>query len=99
MYATIFQTTFDPPESADARGRTGRALATTLASLPGFLAFIALDSDPSAGAVTVLCLFDRQASIAAAEGAIARWQQDAQASSRACIRRLGAGAVIAQKGL
>jgi hypothetical protein len=70
-----------------------------LAALPGFLAFIALESDLASGAVTMLCLFDRQASIAAVEGAIVQWQRGEQASAVPCIRRLGAGAVIAQRGL
>jgi hypothetical protein len=98
MYATVYQITFTTLASADARGRTGRSLASALAALPGFLAFIALESEPNSGAVTLLCLFDRQARYAA-ECVIARWQQDERASVGPSIQRLGAGAVIAQRGL
>ena len=96
MYATILRTTFGTLVSASARERS---LGIALAALPGFLAFIALESDPASGAVTMVCLFDRQAGCAAAECAIARWQGEAQASVGPRIRRLGAGAVMAQKGL
>jgi hypothetical protein len=99
MYATIFQSTLDTVGSAEERGRTGRSLATALAALPGFLAFIALDSDPARGTVTLVCLFDGQSRIAATEGVIAQWEQDAQPAGERRIRQLGTGAVIAQKGL
>jgi hypothetical protein len=76
-----------------------RSAAFCIPNIVGrFATRVALDTDPPSGAVTTLFLFDRQASIAAA-AAIARWQREEQASVGPCIRRLGAGAVIAQKGL
>ena len=65
----------------------------------GFLAFLALDTDAASGAVTMLCIFADASSIEAAEREIARWQRDEHATTGTRIRRLGAGAVIAQKGL
>jgi hypothetical protein len=99
MYATIVEVILRTPGSAAAHGHTGRALANALAALPGFLAFLALDTDAASGAVTMLCIFADAAGIEASEREIARWQRDENATTEPCIRRLGAGAVIAQKGL
>ncbi len=99
MYATIVQTAMHTLCSADACGRTGRTLANALAALPGFVVFVALDADTASGTVAMLCIFAEQASIAAAEEVIAQWQGDAHAAVGHSIQRLGAGTVIAQKGL
>ena len=50
MYATIIQCDMHAIASSDGRGQMERALATALGALPGFVAFVALDSDAAARA-------------------------------------------------
>jgi hypothetical protein len=95
----FFQAALHPTSARAACARSGRALANALAVLPGFLAVVVVENDPAAGAITVLCPFGTPVSITVAEGAIARWQRDAHTNAVPCIQRLGAGAVMAQKGL
>ncbi len=99
MYATMLQCDMRAIASAEERGRTGRTLATALAALPGFVGFVALDADADAGTVAALCIFEDRAQMAAADCAIARWQGEHPATVGIGIRRLGAGLMIAQKGL
>jgi hypothetical protein len=99
MYATIIHCDMHAIASAHARGQMGRTLATALAALPGFIAFVALDADTVTGAVAALCIFEEQTSIAPAARVIAQWQHDALGAGAAAIQHLGTGAVIAQKGL
>jgi hypothetical protein len=99
VYATIVQCEIPALASADARGRIGRALANALDALPGFVAFVALDADAETATMAALCVFEEQGSIAAAERVIAQWQHEHLGDATAAARYLGAGAVIAQKGL
>jgi hypothetical protein len=99
MYATIVRCDLCTLESPQARGKAGRTLATVLAALPGFVACVALDADTETGSVAVLCLFEEQASMAAAGRVIAAWQHCQGGSAGSGIEPIGAGAVIAQKGL
>lgn len=99
MYATIVRCDLHTRMCAGARRQHGRALAKALAALPGFVAFVALDVDADAGMVAALCIFEEQASMAAADGVIAEWQQEHGGAAGSGMEHLGAGAVIAQKGL
>jgi hypothetical protein len=99
MYATIIRCDLRGIEPSHARGQAGRTLATALSALPGFLAFVALDAEDAAGMVAVLCIVEDRASLAAARRVTARWQQDAVGMAAGGVEELGAGAVIAQRGL
>jgi hypothetical protein len=99
MYATIVQCDMHAIASSEERGRMGRTLGTALAGLPGFVAFVALDTEGEAGTVAALCIVEERAAMAAVDHAIAQWQRDFPATVGTGIRRLGAGTVIAQKGL
>jgi hypothetical protein len=96
MYATIVRCDLRTITPSQARECAGRSLATRLSLLPGFVAFIALESE--AGDITAVYLVEERMGLAAAERVIAQWQGEEAVESRG-VRRLGAGEVIAQKGL
>jgi hypothetical protein len=95
MYATIVRCDLRTITPSQARECAGRSLATRLSLLPGFVAFIALESE--AGDITAVYLVEERMGLAAAERVIAQWQGEAVEGRG--VRRLGAGEVIAQKGL
>jgi len=105
MYAAIIQCDMRAIASFHERGRMGRTLATALGALPGFVAFVALNTDTntntdtSAGMVAALCIFEDLTSITAAKRVIARWHTEEIGTGGAGLVEVGAGAVIAQKGL
>jgi len=99
MYATMIQCDMHAIDSSEERGRTGRLLGTTLAALPSFVAFVALDAEGEAGTVAALCIFEDRAGVEGANCVIAQWQREYPATVGSGIRQLGAGVVIVQKGL
>jgi hypothetical protein len=100
MYATIIRCDLRAIASTAARGRTGRSLAVALGALPGFVAFVALDADAeAAGFVVALCIVEDRASLAAAQRLTAQWHTDTSGAAESGLEELGAGAVIAQRGL
>lgn len=98
MYATMIRCDLGARASAAAREGSARALATALAALPGFVAVVAIETDAAAGAMTAVYLVEENTGLAAAERVIAQWQGEEAVEGRG-VRRLGAGEVIAQKGL
>lgn len=99
MYATMMQCDLCALASAAACDRAARGLVAALAALPGFVAFVAIETDPAVGVVTAVYLAEERAGLAEAERAIAQWQREQVATVRSGVRLLGAGEVIAQKGL
>ena len=99
MYATIVECDMEAVTSSHDRGRLGRILASRLSSLPGFVAFIALDANADKGRVAGLCIFEDGSGMVAAENAFDEWQREYATSIGGGIQRLGSGAVIVQKGL
>jgi hypothetical protein len=99
MYATIVRCEPRNGTAALAHGQAGRTLIAALAALPGFVAFVALEMDAGAGTVTAVCLVEERAGLAEAERVIAQWQGEEGATEGRGIQRLGAGEVIAQRGL
>jgi hypothetical protein len=99
MFATIIRSDMRALASPAERGRTGRSLATALGALPGFVAFVALDAEGEAGAVAALCIVEDRASLAAAQHRIAQWHTETCGAAEGGVEELGAGAVIAQRGL
>jgi hypothetical protein len=99
MYSTIVQCDLRNLTSAPIHGHAGRALSTALAALPGFLAFVAIESDVEAGRFITICLVEERAGVEEAERVIAQWQREHVSAVGCNLRRLGAGEVIAQRGL
>jgi hypothetical protein len=99
MYATIILCDLHNRTSTLTHGHSGRTLASALAALPGFVAFVALDMDAGVGSVATLCLMEERAGLAEAERVIAQWQAEQNTTTGSGVRRVGAGEVIAQWGL
>jgi hypothetical protein len=99
MYATIVECDLSAFAPAAGTGYSGRTLATALSALPGFVAFVALDLEAGMGTVAALCLVEERAALEEAERVIARWQREHMDAVEGGTQRLGAGEVIAQKGL
>lgn len=99
MYATIVLCDVHNHTPTLAHGHSGRTLASALAALPGFVAFVTIDMNAGTGAVATLCLMEERAGLVEAERVIARWQEEQSAAVGSGVRRVGAGEVIAQWGL
>ena len=83
MNATIVLCDLHNCAATLAHGHSGRALATALAPLPGFVAFVTLDMDAGTDAVATLCLMEERVGLAEAEHMIAQWQREHGAWDRA----------------
>ena len=96
MHATVWcDTTMDGASEQDAR--VGRALATRLSKLPGFVAYVALAVET--GGIAAMCIFEDTTSMAAANDLIAA-DQGAEGSWQGTrLAPLHTGEVIVQKGL
>lgn len=97
MYATIVRCdmrTVTPPQ---ARERAGRALATSLSAVSGFVAFVAIEGD--AGEITALCIVEDQIGIAEATRLTAQWHRDHIGTTGSGLQEIGIGELIAQQGL
>ena len=99
MYATIIRYDLRALASSAERGRTGRSLAAALGALPGFVAFVALEAEGEAGAVAALCIVEDRASLVAAQRRTAAWHTEAAGAAGGGVEEVGAGAVIALRGL
>jgi hypothetical protein len=99
MYATIIRCDLRALASSAERGRTGRSLAAAVGALPGFVAFVALEAEGGAGAVAALCIVEDRASLAAVRRQIAHWHTESCGAAADELEEIGAGAVIAQRGL
>jgi hypothetical protein len=99
MYATMVRCDLGDHASGEGRWRTVRSLATALGTLPGFVAVVAIETDPAAGAMTAVILVEHQAGLAAAERVITQWQGAQDAPVGRSVQCLGSGEVIAQRGL
>ncbi|HET7037303.1 MAG TPA: hypothetical protein VFI42_16580 [Thermomicrobiaceae bacterium] len=96
MHATIFPIDLGDRTSSRERGRTGRALASALACLPGFVACIGLEDGD--GAVAVLCICVNAVSLEQARQVAEDWQRNNDASARPPLQPLMTGEVIMQRG-
>ncbi|MEZ4520185.1 MAG: hypothetical protein R3A46_00880 [Thermomicrobiales bacterium] len=74
MHASIFRFDLGSNTSPRERGRRGRTLATALAAVPGFVAFLALESE--AGWLAGLCICIDPAALARAQQVAADWQRE-----------------------
>jgi hypothetical protein len=96
MHATVWcDTTIDGASDQDAR--VGRALATHLSKLPGFVAYVALEVET--GGIAAVCIFEDTNSMAVANDLIAAYQGMEGAWQGAGPAPLHTGEVIVQKGL
>jgi len=96
MYATLFYLDLGKSESFRDRGQSGRSLATALAALQGFVAFIAVEAED--GTVAGLCVCADAAALEAARRTADTWQQTQCGSRGSTIQPLMAGEVIVQRG-
>jgi len=97
LFATIVR--FDLPEmtSTEECAQLGRELATLLSTIPGFLAYIALKAS-TAQIAAVAIVEDRQ-SLDVTQQRCEQWASGRFDGSAAHIQPLGAGEIIAQRGL
>ena len=99
MHAAVIQCDLRMLAAPREREYAGRVLAARLGTLPGFVAFVALDAEAEAGMVTALCICESAASAGEAQRLILQWHADACGDAGIALREIGSGAVIAQRGL
>ncbi len=99
MYASVVQCDMQAVDSTLERRQLWRILASRLGALPGFVAFVALDSDAVTGRAAALCIFEDPDGAATADRAVELWHKEYPTTIGTGIQRIGAGAVIVQKGL
>ena len=97
MYAAMFPLDLGGQASSRERGQHGRALASELAALPGFVAFIALEAED--GAVRCLCICADAATLTEAQEFALAWQGEHSDASIASIPSCFRGRIIVQHGL
>jgi hypothetical protein len=95
MYATICRHTSNT--EVEDRARAGRALASRLGALPGFVAYVLLEGPD--GACIAVSIFEDQRSLAVAEQLAVSWLAEQAAAPRAAPPDIVPGEVIAQRGL
>lgn len=104
MYASLFHLDLGSDASSRERDRSGRALATALASVPGFLAFLALET--ADGGVTGLCICEEAMMLGAVQQVAEEWQRARAGTDTGTrtstggepLRPLLTGEVIVQRG-
>ena len=97
MHASIFRLDFGERASARERWRCGRALAAALASVNGFVGFMALET--VGGVVTGLCICVDAAALNEAEQVADAWQRERGRQPVSAMQPRIAGEVIVQRGL
>ncbi len=96
MHATIWcDAAIDGTYDWDAR--EGRALASRLSALPGFVAYVALAEET--GGIAAICICEDAETLAAANDLIAAWRRGDDAGQEASRAAIRTGEVIVQKGL
>lgn len=96
MHAAMFHLDLGDVPGSRERGRFGRALATALNELPGFVAFLAFEGEN--GTVGGLCICLDAAATTRAVRTAEAWQHDRGGSSMPGLQSLMAGEVIVQRG-
>jgi hypothetical protein len=96
MYASMVLLDLDGELSSRERGQLSRALANELAQLPGFIAFIALET--ATGSVGGCCIYTNPMTLAGAHLRIEAWQRDHARNAESALTACATGAVIAQHG-
>ncbi len=96
MQATIWSdAAIDETYERDAQ--EGRALASRLSTLPGFVTYVALAE--GRGGIAAICVCEDAESLAAANELIAAWRRGEAAGQEASPAPIRTGEVIVQKGL
>lgn len=96
MHAAMFQLDLGDGAGSRERGRSVRAMAAALGTLPGFVAFLALEAED--GSVGGLCIFTDAAALERAQQHVADWQPARQPPESRGFAPLIAGQVIVQSG-
>ena len=96
MYASMVLLDLDGELSSRERGRLGRTLASELAQLPGFIAFVALET--ATGSVGGFCICANPVTLAEAQIRIEAWQRDHTGNGEFAFTACATGAVIVQHG-
>ena len=97
MYAALVRLELPGINGTEERARLGRNLAALLSALPGFLTFVALDA--SERETTLVYIFEDRVNLDSAQQHIEQWTIGQFEHAKASIQVLGAGEIIAQKGL
>lgn len=95
MYATVFRVDLHAISAFQDRVEAGRSLSTTLGTLPGFVAFMALESQQQE--MVGLCVCEDLSSIDEAIGLASQWQHTHTDSPVSEIQPISTGRVIAQR--
>lgn len=96
MHATIFHVDLGDETSSRDRWRAGRSLATALAGIHGFIAFLMLETDD--GATAGLCVCMDAGALEEARQVAEGWQEARSEHSGSAMRALVTGEVIVQRG-
>ncbi len=96
MHAAIFDIDLGGCAETRDRWRCGRSLATVLDALPGFVAFIAFESED--GATAGLCICVDAAALIEAQRVAEAWQSERGGQPQSIMRPLFEGEVIVQRG-
>lgn len=96
MYASIIRLNLGSNLSLLDRGRCGRSLASALDDVPGFIAFVAFESEE--GAVTGLCICADAEALAVAERVASAWQRERGEEASSALQTFSVGEVIVQRG-
>jgi hypothetical protein len=77
--------------------RAGRALATRLSQVPGFVSYAALDG--GAGVLASVSVFESEADLLAADRLIAAWEAEHRGALQPRPPQVTGGEVVVQRGL
>lgn len=95
MYATVFRVDLHAISAFQDRVEAGRSLSTTLGTLPGFVAFMALESQQQE--MVGLCVCEDLPSIDEAIGLANQWQRTHAGSLESTLQPISTGRVITQR--
>lgn len=96
MYAAVIHLDLGSNTSMLDRGRCGRSLASALDDVPGFVAFLAFESDE--GVVTGLCICVDAMALEEARRVAAAWHCERSGAANFALEAFDAGEVIVQRG-
>ena len=97
MYAAIVRLELIELTSVDEHGHPGRGLANLLSSQPGFLTFVAIDTNERE--TTAVYIFEDRRSLDAANDHFTQWRAAHVDEWECRVTSVSAGQIVAQKGL
>ncbi len=97
MHASMFHIDLEGRASSRDRDQSGRALATVLGAVPGFVAFIALEAED--GTVGGLCIGVDAGTLEGMRQVMEAWQRERGQANVSNFQPLISGEVIVQRGL